>query len=218
MVGIRELLVRAGCLTLLVVGVAAGWRYHDDIAAWWKDRSASPAPAGSPASEELAARAEGRLEALLRSPGGGELRLEAGEVSSFLRYRVVPRLPAGVTDPRIRLSDSTAVAEASVDLVRIAGGGLPDAVRTILGDSTRITATVVPSVPARGRIRLRIRGLRAGDVSVPSLMLPYVLRQTRLPVSRSDPSSLEMRVGYGLTGARVEDGTLVLTREAGPSP
>lgn len=212
MVGVRELLVRAGCLTLLVLGVAAGWRYHDDVAAWWEARSAGPAGPVSPASEELAARAEARLEALLRSPDGGELRLEAREVSSFLRYRVVPRLPPGVAEPRVRLADSTAVVEASVDLVRIGGGGLPDAVRTILGDSTRITATVVPSVPTRGRLRLRVRDLRAGEVSVPSLMLPYVLRETRLPVSRSDPSSLEMRVGYGLTGARVEDGTLVLAR------
>lgn len=208
--GLGSCLTRVGCLTLLVLGVAGGWWYREDVARWWAARSA--ARVAPVTSEELATRTADRLERLLRSPAGGELRLGETEVASYVRHRVVPRLPPGVADPRVRLRDSTAVVEASVDLVRLTGDGLPDALRNVLGDSTRITATLAPSVPEPGRLRLRIRDLQAGALSVPSMMLPFVLRETRLPVSRTDPSSLEVPVGRGLTGARVEGGVLVLVR------
>lgn len=213
MEGVRSCLARIGCLTLLVLGVGAGWRYHDDVSAWWKARAAGPAVARG--GEELAARTHERLDRLLRGRRAGVVRLDADEVSSYLRHRISPGLPAGIADPRVRLRDSTAVVEAAVDLDRLAGDRLPEGVRRLLGDSTRISASLLPGVPAPGRLRLRVRELRTGVLRVPSVMLPRVLRETGLPVSPEDPTALEVPLGFGLTDVRVEKGTLVLVRSAG---
>lgn len=208
---IRNCLARIGCFTLLVVGVTAGWMYQDDIAAWWRARTAAPGATGP--SERLAARAEARLSRLMRSDAPGEVRLEPVEVESLVRYRIAPRLPPGVADPSVTLRDSTLEVSASLDLGRLMGDALPEMVRRMVGDSTRMTARIVPSVPRPGRLRLRIRELRAGAIQVPSLMLPWLLREAGLPPAEGDASAVDLRVGYGLTAARVEGDALVLARE-----
>lgn len=211
---IRGCLARIGCLTLLVAGVAAGWAYQDDIAAWWEERAA--APASVEPSEELAARAEARLARALERQGQGEVRLSGAEVQSLVRYRVAPRLPPGVTRPEVTLRDSSARVTASLDLDRLVEGELPALVRRMVGDSARVTAGVRPRVEAPGRLRLRVDDLRAGAVRVPSVMLPWLLAEVGLPTASDDTRSVVLEVGFGLTAARVEDGSLVLARGDGP--
>lgn len=210
---IRGCLARVGCLTLLVAGVAVGWMYQDDIAEWWEARA--PAPAGVEPSEELAARAEERIARVLRSRSGGEVRLGAAEVQSLVRYRVARRLPPGVARPEVALRDSTADVTASLDLVRLTGGELPAMVRGVVGDSARVTATLRPEVVTPGRLRLQVDELEAGAVRVPSVMLPWMLRGLGLPIAADDPRAVELRVGLGLTAARVERDSLVLVRREG---
>lgn len=210
---IRDFLARVGCLTLLVAGVTLGWVYHDDISAWWKART--PAPARAEPSERAAARAERRIDRVLRSARGGEVRLTAAEVQSLVRYRVAPRLPPGVSRPRVTLRDSSAEVTASVDVGRLMEGRLPGVVRRMVGDSARVTAGLRPSVDAPGRLRLRVEEVRAGAVQVPSALLPWLLRELGLPTAADDPRTVELRVGLGLTAARVEEGSLVLARDGG---
>ncbi len=211
---IRGCLARIGCLTLLVAGVAAGWAYQDDIASWWEERAA--APAATEPSEERAGRAEARLARTLGRQRPGEVRLSGVEVQSLVRYRVAPRLPPGVADPEVTLRDSTARITASLDLGRLVEGELPALVRRMVGDSARVTAAVRPGADAPGRLRLRVDELRAGAVQVPSVMLPWLLAELGLPTADDDGRSVVLEVGFGLTAARVEDGSLVLAREAGP--
>lgn len=209
---LRGCLAQAGCLVLLVGGVAAGWILHDDIAEWWRART--PAPAGAEPSEELAGRAEERLSRLLRAGDGGEVRLGTAEVESLLRYRVAPALPPGASNPSAVLRDSTVEVAASLDLRRVMGDRLPELVRRLLGDSARVTATLRPDVPRPGRLRLAVEDLRAGTVTVPSPMVPWVLGGLGLPTVDGG-RAVEMEVGRGITGVAVRDGELVVSR-AGP--
>lgn len=210
---IRGCLARIGCLTLLVAGVTAGWMYKDDIAEWWEARA--PAPAAEEPSEALADRAERRVARVLRSRRGGEVRLDAAELRSLVRYRIAPRLPPGVARPDVALRDSSVDVTASLDLGRLVDGQLPAVVRRMVGDSTRVTAALRPMVTEPGRLRLRVEEVRAGAVQVPSVMLPWLLGELGLPTAPGDPRAVELMVGLGLTSARVEEGTLVLARDGG---
>lgn len=210
---LRSCLAGVGCLTLLAAAAAGAWHYRAQITDAW-ERWTGDAPAAVEPSEELAARTERRIREALAPSGPAELRLTAVEVESLVRYRAARGLPDGVTEPSVTLADSTASASATVDVERVAGDRLPDMVRRMVGDSTRVTVRVVPRVPRTGVLRLEVREFRAGAVGLPPVMLPWLLAQMGMPVSEEDARAMDFRVGGGLTGAHVRDSTLVLRRGA----
>lgn len=145
--------------------------------------------------------------------GGGELRLDSTDLARLLEAHRPHRLPAGVRDPRVVPKDSALAVSADVDLGRVLGDRLPALVRRMVGDSARVTALLEPEVPAPGFLRLRVREVRAGSVGLPSALIPWLLDELGMPVASTDPRSVELRPGRGLTGARVREGVLVLARD-----
>lgn len=211
---LRSCLAGVGCLTLLAAAVTGGWMYREQITdVWERWRGGAPAAAVEP-SEELASRAERRISEAL-SGGVGELRLTGAEVESLVRFRAATGLPPGVSSPSVVLGDSSATASAMVDVGRVVGDRLPEMVRRMVGDSARVTVRLVPGVPRPGLLRLEVREFRAGAVGLPPVMLPWLLAEMGVPLSEEDARAMDFEVGRGLTGARVRDSTLVLTRGAG---
>lgn len=145
--------------------------------------------------------------------GGGELRLDSADLARLVEAHRPHRLPAGVRDPRVVPRDSVLAVSADVDLGRVMGDRLPALVRRMVGDSARVTALLEPEVPAPGFLRLRVREVRAGSVGLPSALIPWLLGELGLPVASTDPRSVELRPGRGLTRARVREGVLVLARD-----
>lgn len=210
---LKGCLAGIGCLTLLAAVAAGGWIYRDQIVDLWERwRDETPA-AGVEVSEELAARTERRITEALGG-GSGELRLSGAEVESLVRFRAASGLPPGVSEPSVTLGDSSATASAMVDVRRVVGDRLPDMVRQMVGDSARVTVRMVPRVPRTGVLRLEVREFRAGAVGLPPVMLPWLLAEMGVPLSEEDARAMDFVVGRGLTGARVQDSTLVLTRGA----
>lgn len=211
---LRSCLAGVGCLTLLAAAVTGGWVYREQITDVWEQwRGSGPAVEVEP-SEELAVRTERRIAEAL-SGGAGELRLTGPEVESLVRFRAAGGLPPGVSSPSVVLGDSSASASAMVDVERAVGDRLPEMVRRMVGDSARVTIRIVPRVPRPGVLRLEVREFRAGAVGLPPVMLPWLLAEMGVPLSEEDARAMDFEVGRGLTGARVRDSTLVLTRAAG---
>ena len=211
---LRSCLAGVGCLTLLAAAVTGGWVYREQITDLWERWRGDGAPVAVEPSEELAARTERRIAEAL-SGGSGELRLTGPEVESLVRFRAAAGLPPGVSSPSVVLEDSSASASAMVDVERVVGDRLPEMVRRMVGDSARVTIRVVPRVPRPGVLRLEVREFQAGAVGLPPVMLPWLLAEMGVPLSEDDARAMEFEVGRGLTGARVRDSTLVLTRGAG---
>lgn len=171
----------------------------------------TPAPGGS--SAEPARDPAERLRRLFGPDGSGRVELDSADLALLLGPQRPWRLPDGVTDPGVVPRDSLLEASADVELDRVLGDRLPAMLRRMIGDSARVTARLSPGVPSTGVLRIRVRDVRAGSVGFPQAMVPWMLTQLGLPTAADDPAAVELAPGRGLSGARVEEGVLVLARE-----
>lgn len=176
--------------------------------------SADPAVDSAAAAEEPAAGPRQRLQRLFAPGGAGEVRLDSADLVLLLGPRRDFPLPAGVSEPRAVPGDSLLEASASVDVERVMGDRLPALLRRTLGDSTRVTAMMSPEVPRPGVLRIGVRDVRAGRMSLPRAMIPWLIGELGLPTAADDPAALELRPGPGLDRAGVRDGALILGRDS----
>lgn len=160
--------------------------------------------------------AEGRLRVFLAGPGPAEIRLTEAELRDLVGRRLVPVLPAGIWDPAVSLEDSALVASASLDVARVLGGSAPPMIVRMVGDSTRVTADLVPRVRSPGVLLLRVRRLRAGRLELPAAVVPWLAGELGLGVDPDDPRTLRIPAGGDLRAARVREGALTLTRGGEP--
>lgn len=154
------------------------------------------------------------VERFLAAPPPVSVRLDREELAALLERRVEPGLPDGIARPSAVPDDSTMSVAADVDIRRTLGDRLPAMLRRMVGDSARIQARVVPSVPRHGVLRLRVREARAGSVGLPVAAFPWILSELGLPLAPDDPTAVDLPVGADLAEARVEAGELVLVRRA----
>lgn len=207
---IRSCLARIGCLTLLVLAAGAAWMGRGRIADWWRSRSDTPV-AEAP-SRELANRASRRLDAFLQRRGPGRVEFDGPELQSLLMYRFADSLPPGISDPRVTVGDSSLRASAALQVNRLMDGRAPDAMRSLLGDSARASADLVPQLAAPGVLLLDVRHASAGGIPIPSLMVPWLLEQMGLPRERGQARAVAIPVPRDLTSVRVTGGHLRLER------
>lgn len=179
-------------------------------------RTGSGADAASRSSAESGDGPLTRVRRLFGEGETGEVRLDSADLAVLAGPRRPWRLPDGVSDPRFVPRDSLLEASADVDVGRVLGERMPLLLRRMMGDSARVTAHLSPRVPAPGVLRLGVRDVRAGSVTFPRSLLPWVLSQLGLPTAADDPAAVELTVGRGLSGARVEEGALVLARDSAP--
>lgn len=204
-----------GWLALVVVVSGFGvWLYTGGGAGWFGS-AMDDGPAADEVSPELARHTEERLRAFADGEDADSLVLGIPALRSLLRYRSDGILPAGIRDPEVHLTDSTAVLAGTIRLRELATAEAADRLESFFGDTTGVRAEVVPDVarPATGRVR--VRRLEAGGVSVPSLFIPTVLDQSGLSVDAGSPRSVVFEIPRRLSGITVRDSQLVLTRSPG---
>ncbi len=204
---VKNLLAGIGCLTLIVVLAVAGWWFRDDIRAWMNGRNTIVMEAPSP---ELALRAERKIEELIQGGGENETRFSEAELQSYVQYRLVERLPAGVTDPAVDLRDSTIAIRAGLDLTRLeAGGTAVENLRRMIGDSTVVTGELLPRVAGPGQGRVEVLSLQAGIFPVPPLLIGTALQGIGLP---TEGRTVLLDVPEDVVSVRVENEELILVR------
>lgn len=178
-----------GCALLVALLAAGAWMARDSIGNWMGRLELGTS--GEP-SERLADRAEEKLNRIAQAGLTDEVRFSEAELQSLLTFRSGPALPPGVEDPRVDVQDSIIVLSARLRPDSLDGFSAPDALRSTMGDTTRVIAGLVPSRGGASETLLRVRSLQLGAFVVPPLMLPMIVR------------SLEQQ------GVKVRDGAIVV--------
>jgi len=204
---IKNCLARIGCLALILVVVAGGWLFRDDIAGWWRQLEITSA---SEPSENLAERATSKLEAMASRDGPQRLELGQAEIQSLLTYRAEPMLPAGISDPVVELRDSTLLLSARVDPRGLEGLASPEVVERLFSDSAKVVVELLPGVVAPGVAQVEIVTLQAGSIVVPSMMVPWILESIEMQGVETTGVMLLLPTPGRVTHFQVAAGKLVL--------
>jgi hypothetical protein len=208
-------LAGVGCLTVLLLGGGAYW-FWPEIQEWWSNRSAEVVYAEQP-SEEVAARAEERLRALLGDEGADEARLSETEVQSLVLYRVASELPSGVSQPAATLQDSTLEFSVLLNLEQLAASLESDAasrLQEFIGDTARVTAVLHPRVAEPARGELSIIRLQAGLFPVPPLLIPGMITQLGFSTAPGNPRAMNVPIPPQISSVTVEADELIVRRAA----
>jgi hypothetical protein len=194
-------------LVLLALGV---WMARGSIGDWMGrlELGASGEP-----SERLAGRAEEKLNRIAQEGLTEELRFSEAELQSLLTYRGGPALPPGVEDPQVDVQDTIVVLSARIRPDNLDGFSAPDALRSTMGDTTRVITGLVPSKGSPGETRLRVQSLQIGTLVVPPLMLPLVVRSLEQQGVRVTDGAIVVRLFPGVDEVRLQGDDILLIPE-----
>lgn len=206
----RRVLVWLGGLLALAAVAAAAWVFVPEGPGSEPGDGAPPRP-----SPELAERAWSEVRALWTKEGRVEVRLGEVELQSLVQYRFADQLPAGVTGAAVALRDSALELGAVLDVERLLGSRAPEMLRSVMGDSSRTTLLLEPTVPRPGVLRLHVRRARAGGVEIPAVLVPWLLERSGLRAPEEVPDAVELDPGYRIVAARVVSAGLVLVKDDG---
>jgi len=209
---------RAGCLAvwlLLALLAAAAWIGRDALGDW-----VGRMELGGPAevSEQLARRAEEKLNRVARGGLREETRLSEAELQSLLTYRGGAALPAGVEDPRVDVQDSLIVLSARLRLDELEGYTPPDALSSALSDTSRVIAGLAPSVERPGELLLRVRSLQIGAFVIPPLMLPAVVGGLKARGVGTSGGAVVLNLTPDVGDVRIEGDEVVLVPASADPP
>jgi hypothetical protein len=209
---IKSCLSRVGCLALIVLVLTTGWVFRKDISGWWNRLEIS---ASSEPSEKLARDAGRKLQELADGRSGGRLVLSQAELQSLLTFRIMPLVAEGIDDPVVEVRDSSVILSAQLHPEQLEGLASKEILRQFLSDSTRVTTELVTEVFTPGVAAVRVAGLQAGSIAVPSLMVPWILGTLEIPGVESTGSILLVPIPPQVTRIEVTPGELILTRGEG---
>ena len=201
-----------GCLVLLALLAAGVWMARDSIGDWMGRLELSAT--GEP-SERLARHAEDKLNRIARDGLSDEVRFSEAELQSLLTYRSAPALPPGIEDLQVDVQDTIVVLSARLRPDSLDGFSAPDALRSTMGDTTRVIAGLVPSRGGPGETWLRVRSLEIGAFVVPPLMLPTIVRSLEQQGVRVTDGAIVVPLLPGVDEVRLDGDDIVLV--PGPS-
>jgi hypothetical protein len=203
-----------GCVLLLALLAAGAWIARDSIGDWMGrlELGASGEP-----SERLADRAEEKLSRIAQSGLADEVRFSEAELQSLLIYRGGPALPPGVEDPQVDVQDTVVVLSARLRPDSLDGFSAPEALRSTMGDTTRVIAGLVPSKGGPGETWLRVQSLQIGAFVVPPLMLPLVVRSLEQQGVKVANGAIVVPLFRGVDEIRLDGDDVVLTSESAGS-
>lgn len=169
------------------------------------------------AAGDEAARAERRLDDFLAGSGEADsLVMNEAEVGAFVRERLRERLPAGVADLRVELRGPTAAVSARIRFGELeTGGEAAGRLSQFLGDSARVELELEPSVAGPGSGRFTLLELRAGGLTLPSRVLPFMLSRLGVESDGQEQPAVTVPIPPAVGGIEVGDGRLVLSRSGG---
>lgn len=196
-----------GCLLLILLLAGGAWLARDRISDWMGrleiGTSAQP-------SERLARSAEQKLDRIAREGMTDEVRLSEAELQSLLTYRGAGGLPAGIEDPWIDVQDSLIVLSARIRPDDLEGFDTPDVLRSMMADSSRVLVGLFPTVAQPGELEIEVRSLQAGELVIPSMMLPLVLKALATEGVRTSNGRILTPMHGDVGGIRLEGDDVIL--------
>lgn len=161
---------RVLALVLLAVAVVAAWRFGPELAERFPElteripevRTGSTTEVSPEAADEALER-----YSTLRSGGSTEVTFSAIELESLLLYRLADHVPAGISDPSIRIGDGEVRARLDVALRLLPA--LPDleGLRDVLPDPVPVEFRGLVVTLEGGHAAFLVRRIDAAGVPVP---------------------------------------------------
>ncbi|HKJ91976.1 MAG TPA: hypothetical protein VJ957_02355 [Longimicrobiales bacterium] len=194
-------------LLLLLIVLALGWFYRDELRSVWHSLH-HPAPAA--VSPEVAAAAAARLEEAFKRHGPERIALTQTELKSLLLYRWKTFLPDYVVRPDIQMNAGRIRLQASVPTDRFRGLRELQDVLSFLPDTAELAATGQFIPLARGRVALEVSEITAARIPVPQRLVPVILDN----LGRRDepglaPNAVGLALPKGATAVFVSGDSLV---------
>ncbi|MQA88905.1 MAG: hypothetical protein GEU90_01540 [Gemmatimonas sp.] len=165
-------------------------------------------PEVSTVSPEAAARAEEKLAEL--AANGVEARLDAGELTSLLRYRLDAWSDTPVIEPSVSIVLDTVTLSGSVAAADLPAEPELEAFRYLLPETTQVVVTGTLSTGAAGVATLRISSVEVAGMPVPPRFYPVILSRFGTQYHKP-PDGIALPLPAVVSDARVEDGELVLS-------
>ncbi|MFQ5530437.1 MAG: hypothetical protein ACE5FP_08825 [Gemmatimonadota bacterium] len=198
---------RVGCFLVLLVLLGGGWLARDTIAGWLAGVEFG---VGSAPSERLANRAGDKIDRMLREGIRSPVRFSEAELQSLLTYRAAPSLPAGIEQPRVDVQDSVIVLSALVRPEELKDVSAPDALRSMLADTSRVTAGLLPLVEPSGWLTVRVRSLQIGSLVVPTFLIPLIVEGFALEGVRTSGGVFATPIPGEVGAIRIEGEDVVI--------
>lgn len=206
----KNMKLRLGCLVVLGA-LAAAWLGRGTIAGWL---SGFEIGMRSAPSERLAEQAEGKIERLFRLGLTEPVRFSEAELQSLLTYRALPGFPPGIEDPQVDVQDSVVVVSALVRPDDLESG--PDAVMSLLADTSRVVSAVTPSIRRPGLLVVTVETLQVGSFVVPSLMIPMLVATLSEQGLSTSGAALVAPVPGDVGSVEIDGDDLILMPEERP--
>jgi hypothetical protein len=168
------------------------------------------APAISPESSHAAAEKIERLGNLKAAPGSRVI-LTQDEINSYLRYDFASEIPAGVTDPDIRLEADRVTGHATVDFAewQAARGESPGMLMGLLLRGQRRIEVVCHYTSANGTGRVDIESVRIANVTVSPAVVNFLMEEVVQPRYPAAVVGRAVPLDYHLQQVKIEPGRAV---------
>ena len=219
MLGCMKRLISATVTLVVLAFVAyAGWRWGGGVFSRAESlvggetvaENAGPMP-----TPEIAETTLARIEAFRAGETDDRrLMLEGVELSSVVRYSLPGIVPSGVSDPSVEMDGEDLFLGARVAVKDFPDLPALDEVMGLLPDTVQIEMRARLQPFDSQYAALTVRRVEASRIPLPSRMIPGILRS----LGRADREGLasdQMAVPlpYGIAGAWVENGRLVLSSD-----
>ena len=207
-----------GCLVLIVVVAAAAWWFRADwlpLLHRGTDASAvvdSSAVFWEPASPQGAARAKAAVARLGSRSGPVFTNIPPGDLTAYIFAELSKQLPPSAHDIEAAVIDRQLWVRAQVRLADFGGPGELGPLGSLLGDDEGVMFGGSLAIVNPGLAVYSVEELRIRDLSVPSAMIPKLLRRTergtRPPGLAAD--ALPMLVPDYIADVRIRNGKITL--------
>jgi hypothetical protein len=194
-----------GGLLVLVVLLGGAWYFREPLLALM-GRGSDPVEV----SPEAAAIAEEKIQRLRAE--GDTARLSSIEASSLLRFRGPAWLTQRVHEAGVEFDSDTVRVSGTIATSELPSHPELDRVRVLLPDSSRVQISGLIAPLPSGRMAMEIDEVTFAGVPIPARYYPDVLaRFGREDEPGLAESAIAVPLPEGVGGARVENGSLVLT-------
>jgi hypothetical protein len=204
-----------GLLILLALAVAGGWL----LRGWWTSRDQATEPAAvvvnrswEPPTADGAERTRAALDKLRRRSGPVFVSLPAADVVAYLQDQISEQLLPSAENVTAAAIDDQLRVRATVDLSAIDGAGVLGPLAGMLGEREPIEFGGVVDVVRPGLAQYRVRTVKLRDFSVPSAVIPRIIRAIR-PEARSTglaADGLPLEIPEHVADVRIADGQVTL--------
>lgn len=206
---------RVVLLMLLLVVAAGAWLFRDRITNAWHELRGT-APAVEEPSEQLAGRAERKLDRL-RDGSAPSASLSSAELESLLLYRYPGMLPAFLGSPDLEMGDDQLQLRARIPidkLPRVEGFE----VAAFMPDTTDVDVTGRLLPLDDGRVAFAVDRVSAASVPMPSrLVSPALERLGRRDEPGLPRDAIALPLPPGVAAAYIRRDSLVLLARPAPA-